>query len=354
MVGRATAALYVTLRVLGRRSGKVVIPAVSCPHPANAALYAGLEPIFCDVRLDDFTIDPGALERLMGRHHDIVAVVAVHLYGHPADMDAVLALGARYGVPIIEDVAQALGGSRDGRPLGSFGECSVLSFGHTKIIDAGFGGAVLTDDATLASRLRDEVRALPARPADAAEMAQRYRRVYYALWALAEQDPALHLLFLPLPEVFRPLYLFGFDPGDAPGLLSALGGLPAAVETRRRNAALYRRSLTHPLIQHPRPADGAVPWRYTLLILNGQGRDVAREMRDRGFDASTWYPAVHRWFRSGRAQSIGDLTNALYLERCLLNLWVDPGTTADRIAATCAALQGVLEAEAAVAGGRPS
>jgi dTDP-4-amino-4,6-dideoxygalactose transaminase len=238
--------------------------------------------------------------------------------------------------------------------LGSFGECSVLSFGHTKIIDVGFGGAVLTDDAALARRLREEVRSLPARPVDALEMTQRYRRAYYALWSLAQHDPALHALFLPLPEVFRPLHLFAFDPGDAPGLLSALGGLPAAVETRRRNAALYRRSLTHPLVQHPRPADGAVPWRYTLLILNGQGRGVAREMRDRGFDVSTWYPAVHRWFQSGRDQPPGDLTNALYLERCLLNLWVDPDTTADRIASTCAALEGLLGAHAAVAGGRPT
>jgi hypothetical protein len=75
-------------------------------------------------------------------------------------------------------------------------------------------------------------------------------------------------------------------------------------------------------------------------------------MRGQGFDVSTWYPAIHRWYQSGRAQPPDELANALFIEQNVLNLWVDPGMDADRIRATCAALQAALEARMASPGSR--
>jgi dTDP-4-amino-4,6-dideoxygalactose transaminase len=342
-VGRGATALYLALRALGRPSGKVVLPAVVCPSPASVTLYAGLEPVFCDISLDDFNLDPASLVRVLDRHPDAVAVMPVHLYGQAAPMETITAIARARGLAVIEDAAQAVGGSCQGRPLGSFGDISILSFGHTKTLDTGWGGAALTDDDGHAERMRAARDELPACPANLNELYAEYRRVYYALKPLAVANPRLDELFLPLPGLFRDMHLFTLDESRVAPIQAALDRLPALVAARRQHARLYREELAGTDLHLPREDAAAAPWRFSFLAGSDRAPALTAALRTAGIDASNWYPALHRWYAAGRRQDEALFPNARRLTREIVNLWVEPRLTAADIARTCAVIRGHLQ-----------
>lgn len=339
MTGRGSSALYIAYRALGAAGGRVVLPAILCPSPAYAALYAGATPLFCDVSATDATLSPEALDEMLTREGGAAVVVAAHLYGNPADMAAIEAVVRRHGAALVEDAAQSLGGSLDGQPHGAFGDVSVLSFGYTKIVDIGHGGAALTDDDDLARRLRAEAERLPVIPRDFSELGADYRAAYYDLAALAAERPRLNLLFVTLPETFRDLYLFRFDAAKADALAHGLDGLEEAVAARRNKAAIYRAELANSGITLQQAGTGAVPWRFNVMLSPDHQREITETLRAAGFDASNWYLALYRWFDSGRAQDPNRFPNAQAIERSILNLWLDPATDETRIRASCEVLR---------------
>ncbi|WP_328994152.1 DegT/DnrJ/EryC1/StrS family aminotransferase [Kribbella sp. NBC_01245] len=109
----------------------------------------GAVPVFADIDPGTHLLDPDAAEAAVTERTK--AVVPVHLAGRPADMDAFLALGARYDVAVIEDAAQAIGAAYKGRPVGAIGDLGTFSFQSSKNMTAGEGGAVLTNDEDLAA-----------------------------------------------------------------------------------------------------------------------------------------------------------------------------------------------------------
>ena len=335
--GRGATAIYLGLRALSAGSGQVVMPSTLCSSPANAALYAGCEPRFCDVALDDYTMDPASVEAALDDSDSPVAIIAVHMYGYPANMSKLAEIARRRGVVLIEDAAQAVGGAYQGRRLGSFGDMSVVSFGHTKILDVGSGGAVLTDDADLARRIR-LVRGEIGRESgfDRREY-DDYRTVYYTLRDLARRNPRLNDLFLPLPAIYRDMYLVGCSDAAAEATLQRLPEIETSVEQRRANAQLYAGRLVHPQIRLPCYGEGGAPWRFSVL-LNAPIQDrTATLIRAAGIDVSSWYPGLHRWYQAGKAQLARGVRfpNAEYIEDRVLNFWVDPGLDARQIGVNC-------------------
>lgn len=160
-----TAALHVALRLAGvGRDDEVLLPALTFVATGNAVSYQGAVPHFVDSDEDRFAIDAAALDaylsdiaepagdgwrnRLTGRR--LAAIVPVHVFGHPADMDALLEISARYDLPVVEDATESLGSRYKGRMMGGFGRMAALSFNGNKIITTGGGGAILTDDDDLA------------------------------------------------------------------------------------------------------------------------------------------------------------------------------------------------------------
>lgn len=141
---RGTSALVLALRMTAGAGGTVAYPGYSCVDLTAAAVRAGVQVRLYD--LDPATLSPDldSLERVLRRGVD--ALVVAHLYGYPGDMDGVLSLARRHGVPVIEDAAQAAGATYRQRPLGSFGDLTVLSFGRGKGTTGGHGGALVTRD----------------------------------------------------------------------------------------------------------------------------------------------------------------------------------------------------------------
>ena len=98
VVGRGATAIYLALRALPVRRGKVVLPSILCPSPANVTLYTGFEPIFCDISLADFSMDPASLQQVLSMHDDIVAIMPVHMNGQAAPMAEITALARQRGI----------------------------------------------------------------------------------------------------------------------------------------------------------------------------------------------------------------------------------------------------------------
>ena len=151
-VSSGTAALIVALQGHGIGAGdEVIVPVFTFAASANAALLVGAWPVFVDIRAEDYTIDAEQIEAAITPRTR--AVVAVHLYGHPCDMTALIEIAQRRKLIVIEDACQALGASWQGRKAGAFGT-ACFSFYATKSITTGEGGMVATDDDAIARRAR--------------------------------------------------------------------------------------------------------------------------------------------------------------------------------------------------------
>jgi dTDP-3-amino-3,4,6-trideoxy-alpha-D-glucose transaminase len=153
-VGTGTDAIALALRALGIGPGDEVITApLSAAYTALAIMMAGATPVFADLDPDRLTIDPAATESAITPR--TAAILPVHLYGQPADMPALAAIAAKRGLAIVEDACQAHLATAAGRPVGSFGAAAAFSFYPTKNLGAlGDGGAIVTNDAALADKLK--------------------------------------------------------------------------------------------------------------------------------------------------------------------------------------------------------
>ena len=153
-VANGTDALFVTLKCLGIGSGdEVIVPANTFIATAEAVTQAGGRVVFADVNPKTYNIDVTKLEGKITKKTK--AIIPVHLYGQPADMDAILALAKKHNLKIIEDSAQAHGAAYKGRTIGSMGDAACFSFYPGKNLGAyGDAGAVVTNDQGLANEVR--------------------------------------------------------------------------------------------------------------------------------------------------------------------------------------------------------
>jgi perosamine synthetase len=164
-----TAALHVCLKLVGvGRDDEVLIPAMTFIATANAVAYCGAVPHFVDCEERTLGIDPVKLDAYLARiavteggvcrnqtsGRAIKAVVPMHTFGHPVDLDPLLAVCRKYGLEMVEDAAESLGSYYKNRHTGAWGRVSALSFNGNKVVTTGGGGAILTNDKALAERAK--------------------------------------------------------------------------------------------------------------------------------------------------------------------------------------------------------
>jgi dTDP-4-amino-4,6-dideoxygalactose transaminase len=267
----------------------------------NMVLAAGAVPRFVDVDARTGNLDPqalaGAIQRSGGR---AAAVLFTHLHGVSADVEGVLAVARAAGLPVIEDAAQALGASIDGRRVGTFGHAGVYSLGSYKNVNAHFGGVVVTEDAALAERLR-EVRAsrplfplrhllrklreslatdvLGAHPYWGAGMFPLFRQAFLRGW-----EPLNRMLRIELDTSARPsvpAYMLGrFTDLQVRSARAQLPGVDAHARARVALARIYAEGLEgHPDLILPPPPEG-LRHVYTYYAIQVRGdAGVVRERR---------------------------------------------------------------------------
>lgn len=140
-VSSGFASIVLSLKALGVSSGdEVIIPSYTCPALLNPIRLLGAVPVLSDVEEDSFNVSSNRIAHLVSRQTK--AIIVPHTFGFPAKIDEIMDLG----VPVIEDCAQALGGAYQNRELGTFGDLAVFSFYATKMIAAGDGGMIVTDN----------------------------------------------------------------------------------------------------------------------------------------------------------------------------------------------------------------
>jgi perosamine synthetase len=253
-----TTALEAVLEALGVGPGdEVVVPAFTFAATANAVVHRGARPVFADIDPQTFNVDPGCVEDLLRRHRRVRGVVAVHLYGLPAAVDALVELADRYGVWLVEDAAQAHGAAVRGRRVGSFGVAGVFSFYPTKNMTTGEGGMVVTRDPQLARRVR-----LLAHQGQ--EGPYRYELVGHN-YRMTNLAAALGL-----------------------GQLEHLDERNAA---RRRNASELTRAIQGlPGIQPPAEPDGSVHVYHQYTVRALRRDELSRYLKERGVESRVYYP----------------------------------------------------------------
>jgi dTDP-4-amino-4,6-dideoxygalactose transaminase len=258
-VGNGTDALFLSLRALGVGPGdEVVTSPVSAAFTALAVLQAGARPVFVDVDPATLNVDAGMVEPALTPRTK--AIVPVHLYGHPADMDPILALARERGLAVLEDACQAHGALYRGRPVGTLaGERGIgaLSFYPTKNLGAlGDGGAILVNDPALAARLRQLRNG---------GQSEKYRH--------------------ELPGVNSRL-----DEIQAAILRVGLRHLPAWNERRRALAELYVRGLEGSGVEPLREQPYARAVHHLLVVRHPRRDALAAALRVRGVGTLVHYP----------------------------------------------------------------
>ncbi len=146
-----TVALEIAIRALGLE-GEVIVPSYTFIATAHALHWQAITPVFADIDPATHTLDPEAVRRMITPR--TTGIIGVHLWGHPAGVEELQAIAGEHGLRLMFDAAHAFGCSYKGRMLGNFGECEVLSFHATKVLNTFEGGAVVTNNDALAAAMR--------------------------------------------------------------------------------------------------------------------------------------------------------------------------------------------------------
>ncbi len=266
-VVNGTCALHLALLGLGVGVGdEVIVPSLTYIATANAVRYVGAEPVFADIDTANWCIDPTAIQKAITPKTK--GIIAVHLYGHPADMDAINAVASAHSLWVLEDAAEAHGALYKGRPAGSLATAAIFSFYGNKIVSSGEGGAITLDDPALAARLK--------------------------LLRGQGMDPERRYHFLEIGYNFRLTNV-------ACALLCAQ--LERAEEMAANRAAIfasYREKLANvpgigfqPVADWARPA----PWLFPITVddeLFGCSRDaLMARLADNGIETRPFFPPLH-------------------------------------------------------------
>ncbi len=259
-VASGSDALLLALRALGVGPGhEVVTTPLTFVATAGAVVRAGATVVFADVDSKTLCLDPGATERMIGPRTR--AILPVHLFGHAAPMDDLTALARRHGLALVEDAAQAFGGSYRDAQLGSFGDAAVTSFFPAKPLGAlGDGGMIFTDDVAVAERCR-RLRVHGARTRESFDEVSGNHR-------LDELQAAL--------------------------LLAKVDFVGAWRDARARHAARYAELLANVA---DLTVPGEAPWArsawpcYVVRVGRGRRDAVAGRVRARGIEVTAYYRA---------------------------------------------------------------
>lgn len=258
-VSSGTAALQASLHALNiKRGDEVLMPSFTFVATANAVVSAGARPVFVDIIRDNYTVDPDDLAKKITKRTK--AIIPVHLYGNVAPVDQIAEVAKKNNLPVIEDSAQSLGSKFRKRQTGTFFDLGCFSMYPSKVITAGEGGFVVTDD----QELRDKLLAIRNH-------------------GIGPGGPHTFGLNMRLPEI------------NAVIANVQMKKLPKFLKTRRRNAGHLARLISDLGIQLPEePRDVRVNW-YLYTVATSDRDKILRKLNRRGIGAAAYYATpVHK------------------------------------------------------------
>jgi perosamine synthetase len=244
----------------------VILPSFTFVATANAVVATVAKPVFIDIVKSSYTIDPNKIERLITPRTK--AIIPVHLYGHPAEMSTIMEVGKKHSLLVIEDACQSVGASYLGKQTGSIGDVGCFSMYASKVLTSGEGGAVSTNNDSIAAKLR---------------MIRNHGMVH-------GYDTQTLGLNMRLPEI------------NAALATTQMKKLSTMLEVRRRNAKLYHDALNsiskRKGVSFTLPVEGdgrLYNWYLYTVALPGTRDRVKNHLNAKGIGATVYHnPPVHK------------------------------------------------------------
>lgn len=297
--GNGLDALMLSLRALGIGPGdEVIVPSNTYIATALAVTYVGATPVFVEPNISTFNIDPSQIEPAVTEKTK--AIMPVHLYGQPCDMDPIINIARKYGLSVIEDAAQAHGAKYHNKRVGTFGDAAGFSFYPGKNLGAlGDAGAVVTDNQELAT----QVRALGNYGS-----LYKYQHIYQGVNSRLDELQAAFLL-AKLPHLDR------------------------MNEARRQIASRYLKEISNPLVSLPVVIEGADPVWHIFAIRCEMRDELAKFLAERGIETGKHYPTpIHlQGAYANMGISKGKLPIAEMISRTELSLPMFYGMTDEQV-----------------------
>ncbi len=258
---------------------EVIIPSICCAAVLFAINLAGFTPVLADVSKEDFCMDTENIASEMSSKTK--AIIAIHSYGRYCKIQEIQNFSEENGLFLIEDACLGLGGMINEKPFGSFGGISIFSFGYDKIIDAGGGGALVTENVDLFQK---------------AQAFLRNNRYF------SYQGDSEHLNFIK----------------------RKLNTLPEAIKIRNTNAKIYHEHLSQKKFSKPPFKENIVYWRYSALY-EGNRNLLVESAKKEGVIITAHYKGLHQ-LRTGEV-----LPNSELISNQIINLFVKPETPSEQI-----------------------
>ncbi len=282
-----TVAIHLALLAIGIKPGdEVILPSFTMIGSCNPIVQMGARPVFVDSELQTWNIDPAKIEEKITVKTK--AIMVVHTYGHPVDMDAVLPVARRHNLVVIEDAAEAHGAEYKGRKTGSLGDIACFSFYANKIITTGEGGMVVTNNERWAER------------------AKKLRNHFFGEPRFLHQEMGYNYRLTNLQAAIG---------------LAQLEKIESYVDARRRNAQLYNHLLKEiPGIILPPEASWAknVYWMYGLVVDKDfplSMPQLREELQKKGVETRTFFVGMHKQPAYEHLGAQDDFPRAEYLEK---------------------------------------
>jgi len=306
-VSSGTDALVVALRALAikKRNAEfwdkedlIITTPFTFAATGDAILRAGATPLFVDIDIDTYNIDPKQVEKAVKKYgRRVKGIIPVHLYGQPSNMDEIMEIAREYGFFVVEDCAQSFGAKWDGKQVGSFGDAGCFSFFPSKNLGGfGDGGMITTDDDELTEIIR---------------MLRKHGG--------KDKYNALHIG-----------YNARLDTLQAAILLAKMNYIEEFNERRRKIAKFYDEHLKEiAWLKVPKVYKRAyhVYHQYTVRVLNKKRDEIQRNLKEKGIQTMVYYPVpLHKMkvFDDGRCKFFGSLTNAEQAAMSVLSLPIEP------------------------------
>lgn len=323
LVGRGATALCVLYRTIAPDGGRVILPAIGCPSLLATALISNMKPVIVDVDRN-LNIDPDEVEKII-LPGDIV--LGIHIFGIPCQIHKLKFICEENKAFMIEDAAQAVGGFVDGKPVGTFGDASILSFAQGKILPTNGGGAILTDDESLYRRLEREILKLPDRPEDLENKSATLRNNLTDIFNRARPDNTETASgWLNEFEKAGDIYNYPIYSLEAGIIIEKIKELDKIRKSRIDGVKIYEEALDLPGVEQLDYPKDCCPYRFSFILPGLSGTDVKRitdEIRSEGMHASNLYIPLH-WLAPNRVITNG-CPNAEHAGTRIINLWLNDG-----------------------------
>lgn len=326
LTDRAFLGLYAIFQLLKEQTTKrkILFTSSTCPSPVFAAIYAGLEPVFVDVSLDDFLMNSNqAIAVMKSQGEQIAALVYINLFGHSNhDIFALKEITQQQNIVLIEDIAQAFGAMSDGEKLGTIGDVGLLSFGYSKQVDAGNGGALLLNNKGL-FKLKDIERIITeTKRFDVdQQLNKQYQDHFYSLRKKSLEDPSCYLEYASFPYLYKSLYFKKIQVDWTLVKRKTENFLTQQISKQRNDVGQqYKTDLSDlgDVLFLPEVHDNYSLYRYSLLTENYvMSSALSDYLRKNGIHCSNLYLPVSRFYVAS------NFNNAQQLALRIINLWVD-------------------------------